>query len=151
MARNGLNVVFSFSKPAGSPSTTVIAITTTNSTPTPFTNYILQAAVPKVPLYTHTHTHTPLQSTFHTNGRLFFCFCFCFCFCFSAQQYITLNIESPSASVVPPNSVGKVTQNLKLENSLHGQANYPPLTARLKSFTTTSLYILICIYLTFFS
>lgn len=48
LAKNGLSIVFGFSKPGGHASDTVVLTsTTTNSTPTPITGFELQAAVPK--------------------------------------------------------------------------------------------------------
>jgi AP-1 complex subunit gamma-1 len=83
LAKNGLSIVFTFSKPGGQSSDTVILTsTTTNSTPTPIVDFELQAAVPK---------------------------------------YITLTLGSPSGTSVPPHGSGAITQQITLQNSLHGQ------------------------------
>jgi AP-1 complex subunit gamma-1 len=48
LSKNGLSIVFGFSKPSGHTSDTVVLTsTTTNATPTPISDFELQAAVPK--------------------------------------------------------------------------------------------------------
>eukprot|EP00005_Dracoamoeba_jomungandri_P004247 CAMPEP_0174259080 /NCGR_PEP_ID=MMETSP0439-20130205/7962_1 /TAXON_ID=0 /ORGANISM="Stereomyxa ramosa, Strain Chinc5" /LENGTH=834 /DNA_ID=CAMNT_0015342833 /DNA_START=45 /DNA_END=2549 /DNA_ORIENTATION=+ len=78
--KNGLTVVFNFSKPTVD--TTVITVVATNSLPANMTDFSFLAAVPK---------------------------------------YLSLQMNSPSGTVVPSNSSGKLTQQLKIENSLQGQ------------------------------
>jgi hypothetical protein len=48
MQTNGLKITFEFTKPAGSPQTTIIKATHTNLSSSPYTDYLFQAAVPKV-------------------------------------------------------------------------------------------------------
>ncbi|CAK9225490.1 unnamed protein product [Sphagnum troendelagicum] len=47
MQTNGLKITFEFTKPAGSPQTTIIRATHTNLSSSPYTDYLFQAAVPK--------------------------------------------------------------------------------------------------------
>lgn len=117
LAKNGLTIVFNFSKPGGQTSdTTIVTSTTTNSTPTPIVDFQLQAAVPKV-------RRSPLVGldSFSSRGR-------------SAdplpEQYITLTLGSPSSTAVPPHSAGVVTQQITLQNTLHGQVRTSPQSER---------------------
>ena len=48
MQSKGLKVTFDFAKASGSPQTTVIKASYYNTSPTPYTDFIFQAAVPKV-------------------------------------------------------------------------------------------------------
>lgn len=48
MRSKGLKVTFDFAKASGSPQTTVIKASYYNTSPTPYTDFIFQAAVPKV-------------------------------------------------------------------------------------------------------
>jgi AP-1 complex subunit gamma-1 len=47
MQTNGLKITFEFTKPAGSPQTTIIKATHKNLSSSPYTDYLFQAAVPK--------------------------------------------------------------------------------------------------------
>jgi hypothetical protein len=102
-SKNGLSITFAFTKP--SPTTTVIMATASNSTGTPISNFVLQAAVPKVRM-----RHFLSLARDANLGD---------------PQYISLAVDSPSGSVLQPNGANQITQQLKLENSLQGQVRYP--------------------------
>lgn len=81
--KNGLAVVFELSKPNPSnPASTTILCRFANQNPTPISNLVFQAAVPK---------------------------------------FLKLEMLPPTNTVIPPNSNGAVTQEIRVTNSMQGE------------------------------
>nr|CAB3469730.1 unnamed protein product [Digitaria exilis] len=99
-----LRITFSFKKQSGKPQETTINATFTNLATTTFTDFVFQAAVPKVVF---------IYDSFQTTDI----------------SFIQLRLDPASSSTLPASGNGVVTQNLSVTNNQHGQK---PLAMRIR-------------------
>lgn len=101
----GLKITFKMERPIDTPDLLVINMLACNSGTTQLTDFLFQAAVPKVACRDHDATFCITKFLHILFTRLH---------CFNSRQTFQLQMLSPSSTVLTPS--GQVTQVLKVSN-----------------------------------
>jgi len=122
---SSLRITFNFSKQPGNPQTTLIQATFTNLTPNVFTDFIFQAAVPKVNPDVFQSASFLLFLYHMLYHNIFFLanlVLWYFSFAFGVHlQFLQLHLDPASSNILPASGNGAITQNLRVTNSQHGK------------------------------
>lgn len=113
---DNLKITFSFRKQPEKPRVTSICATFTNLSSNGYTNFIFQAAVPKVPFICYICHFTQFCSAnvIISDNMISSC---------SVPQFIQLHLDPASSNALPANGNGTITQNLTVTNTQHGQVS----------------------------